>query len=99
MLVLSRRRNEIIRIGDDITITLVDIKYDGTVRLGIDAPKTTSIHRQEVYEAIQREERERQERSRGVGAPGPALLPVAPAPAAGSAEEDWGPYGRQGLPG
>lgn len=54
MLVLSRQRDESIIIGDNIVITVVDIRGD-KVRLGINAPKETSVHRQEVYEAIQRE--------------------------------------------
>ena len=54
MLVLSRQRDESIRIGHDIVITVVDIRGD-KVRLGIDAPKEIPVHRQEVYDAIQRE--------------------------------------------
>ena len=54
MLVLSRQRDESIIIGDDIVITVVDIRGD-KVRLGINAPKSIPVHRQEVYEAIQRE--------------------------------------------
>lgn len=54
MLVLSRHRDESIIIGDDIVITIVDIRGD-KVRLGIDAPNDIPVHRQEVYEAIQRE--------------------------------------------
>ncbi|MCX7423000.1 MAG: carbon storage regulator CsrA [Planctomycetia bacterium] len=54
MLVLSRQRDESIIIGDNIVITVVDIRGD-KVRLGIEAPKEVSVHRQEVYEAIQRE--------------------------------------------
>lgn len=54
MLVLSRHRDESIIIGDDIVITIVDIRGD-KVRLGIDAPQDVPVHRQEVYEAIQRE--------------------------------------------
>lgn len=54
MLVLSRHRDECIMIGDDVTITVVDIRGD-KVRLGIDAPKNVPVHRQEVYEAIKRE--------------------------------------------
>src|SRR3954447_6029648 len=56
MLVLSRHRDESIIIGDDIVITVVDIRGD-KVRLGIAAPIEISVHRQEVYEAIQRENR------------------------------------------
>lgn len=54
MLVLSRQRDESIIIGDDIKITIVDIRGD-KVRLGIEAPTSIPVHRQEVYEAIQRE--------------------------------------------
>ncbi len=54
MLVLSRLRNQKIMIGDDIEITVVDIRGD-KVRLGITAPKRIPVHRKEVYEAIQRE--------------------------------------------
>jgi len=57
MLVLSRQRDETIMIGDDIEITVVDIRGD-KVRLGITAPSTVPVHRKEVYEAIQRENRE-----------------------------------------
>ena len=54
MLVLSRQRDETIIIGDDIEITVVDIRGD-KVRLGINAPKEISVHRKEVYEAIKKE--------------------------------------------
>lgn len=54
MLVLSRRKDETIMIGDDVEITIVDIKGD-TVRLGISAPRNVDVHRKEVYEAIQKE--------------------------------------------
>ena len=60
MLVLSRQRDESIIIGDNITITIVDIRGD-KVRLGIDAPKEVPVHRQEVYDAIQRENQRNQE--------------------------------------
>src|ERR1700742_3102226 len=56
MLVLSRQRDETIMIGDDIEITVVDIRGD-KVRLGIQAPKEVTVHRKEVYEAIRRENR------------------------------------------
>ena len=56
MLVLSRHRDESIMIGDDVVVTIVDIRGD-KVRLGIDAPTEIPVHRQEVYEAIQRENR------------------------------------------
>ena len=54
MLVLSRQRDETIMIGDEIEITVVDIRGD-KVRLGISAPTQIAVHRKEVYEAIRRE--------------------------------------------
>ena len=56
MLVLSRQRDETIMIGDDVEVTVVDIRGD-KVRLGITAPREISVHRKEVYEAIRRENR------------------------------------------
>lgn len=54
MLVLSRHRDESIMIGDDVVVTIVDIRGD-KVRLGIEAPQDIPVHRQEVYDAIKRE--------------------------------------------
>jgi len=54
MLVLSRKLNEIIRIGDNIEVTVIEIKGD-KVRLGVQAPREISVHRNEVYNAIQSE--------------------------------------------
>jgi carbon storage regulator len=54
MLVLSRQRDESIIIGDDIVVTVVDVRGD-KVRLGIEAPTKIPVHRQEVYDAIQKE--------------------------------------------
>jgi carbon storage regulator len=54
MLVLSRQRDESIIIGDNVVVTIVDIRGD-KVRLGIEAPCEIPVHRQEVYEAIRRE--------------------------------------------
>lgn len=59
MLVLSRKENESIMIDDDVEIVIVDIK-GGKVRLGITAPKSVSVHRREVYDAIQREKAEKE---------------------------------------
>lgn len=56
MLVLSRQRDETIMIGDDVEITVVDIRGD-KVRLGITAPSHIPVHRKEVYDAIRRENR------------------------------------------
>ena len=57
MLVLSRQRDESIIIGDNVVVTIVDIRGD-KVRLGIEAPTEVPVHRQEVYEAIQRQNRD-----------------------------------------
>ena len=54
MLVLSRKQDEVITIGDNIRIMVVSIQGD-KVRLGIEAPKHVSVHREEVYQAILRE--------------------------------------------
>jgi len=54
MLVLSRQRDESIIIGENIVVTIVDIRGD-KVRLGIEAPTEVPVHRREVFEAIQRE--------------------------------------------
>ena len=53
MLVLSRKKNESIIINHDITVVVVEVRGD-KVRLGIEAPQEVPVHRQEVYEAIQR---------------------------------------------
>ena len=58
MLVLARKRGEVITIGDDIRITVVHVER-GQVRIGIDAPVEMPVHRREVYEAIKREARRR----------------------------------------
>ncbi len=58
MLVLSRQKDESIMIGDDVEITIVDVRGD-KVRLGIVAPREVPVHRREVYEAIQRENNEK----------------------------------------
>lgn len=57
MLVLSRYVNERIKIGDDITILVVEI-YGNKVRLGIEAPKSLAVHREEVYEVIKKEKQD-----------------------------------------
>jgi carbon storage regulator len=54
MLVLSRYRDESIYIGDNVVITIVDIRGD-RVRIGIQAPPDVTVHRQEIYDAITRE--------------------------------------------
>jgi carbon storage regulator len=54
MLVLSRQKDESIMIGDDVEITIVDVRGD-KVRLGINAPRSVAVHRKEIYLAIQKE--------------------------------------------
>ncbi len=62
MLVLTRRANQSIIIGNDIVVTVLEIRGD-QVRLGITAPRSVSVHREEVYAEIQRENREAAERA------------------------------------
>lgn len=57
MLVLTRRQNETIQIGDNIEITVLSIEGD-QIKLGIEAPKTVDIHRKEVYLDIQQQNNE-----------------------------------------
>ena len=57
MLVLTRKTGEGIIIGDDIKITIVELKGGG-VRIGIDAPREMKIHRQEVFDRIKQENKE-----------------------------------------
>lgn len=54
MLILTRKLGEKINIGDDITVTLLEIKGK-QVKLGIEAPRNVEIHRQEIYEKIREE--------------------------------------------
>ena len=92
MLVLSRQRDETIMIGDEIEITVVDIRGD-KVRLGITAPTRIAVHRKEVYEAIKRENEQAAQFSSAGGridgdldvlrrtiSPGPARSKVRPKP-------------------
>ena len=75
MLVLTRRVNETIMIGEDIAITVVSVQGHGPhaqVRLGITAPREMTVLRREVYDAVHGEG----------GSPRAARLPVAPAPTA-----------------
>jgi carbon storage regulator len=88
MLVLSRQRDETIMIGDEIEITVVDIRGD-KVRLGITAPTRIAVHRKEVYDAIRQENEQAARISIGGGgggdlsalhqtiAPGPSRTRIA----------------------
>lgn len=54
MLILTRRIGESIMIGDDVTITVLDVKGNGT-RIGVTAPRSIAVHREEIYDRIKRE--------------------------------------------
>lgn len=54
MLILSRKIDEKIKIGDEITLTIIEVKGD-QVKIGVEAPKNVKVFRQEVFEAIQKE--------------------------------------------
>ena len=54
MLVLSRKVGEVVKIGDDIEVRLLDIKSN-QARIGINAPKNVTVHREEIYEQIKKE--------------------------------------------
>jgi carbon storage regulator len=54
MLILTRRVGETIKIGDDITVTVLGVKGN-QVRVGVDAPKQVPVHREEIYERVKRE--------------------------------------------
>lgn len=54
MLILTRRPGETLKIGDDITVVVLGVNGN-QVRIGIDAPKNTPVHRKEIYDKIQRE--------------------------------------------
>ena len=65
MLLLTRKLGENIRIGDDVKITIVEVKGNH-VKLGIDAPPSVKVHREEIYERIQQENRRQAQQGGGV---------------------------------
>lgn len=68
MLILTRRVGETVMIGDDVTITVLGVKGN-QVRVGINAPKSVAVHREEIYERIKREQALGQQ---GPGSGGPS---------------------------
>jgi len=57
MLILTRKVNETLMVGDDVSVTVLGIK-GGQIRIGINAPRDVGVHRQEVYEKIMQERKE-----------------------------------------
>ncbi|MEE4279658.1 MAG: carbon storage regulator CsrA [Halieaceae bacterium] len=55
MLILTRKEGESLRLGDDIVVTVVSVK-GGAVRIGVAAPRDLAVHREEIYERVQRGE-------------------------------------------
>jgi carbon storage regulator len=73
MLVLSRKLNQAIMVGDNVRIVVVSVDRD-QVKLGIDAPREIPVHRSEVFDEIQRANRQ----AAGIAEPLPAAKPAAP---------------------
>ena len=100
MLLLTRKLGENIRIGDDVKITIVEVKGNH-VKLGIDAPPSVKVHREEIYERIQQENRRAQALLAGdagstaagtgvVGSPASPASPATPASGPSPAPENGG---------
>lgn len=62
MLILTRRVGETLMVGDDVTVTVLGVKGN-QVRIGVNAPKDVSVHREEIYQRIQKEKSEAQKSS------------------------------------
>lgn len=64
MLILTRKPGETVMIGDDVTVQVLGV-HGNQVRIGLDAPKTTAVHREEIYERIQAQRLEAHLRAEG----------------------------------
>jgi carbon storage regulator len=60
MLILTRRVGETLMVGDDVTVTVLGVKGN-QVRIGVNAPKDVSVHREEIYQRIQKEKTDAQQ--------------------------------------
>ncbi|MBO0901255.1 carbon storage regulator CsrA [Cellulomonas sp. zg-ZUI222] len=86
MLVLTRRVGESLVIGDDVVVTVLEVRSDG-VRLGIDAPRHVRVHRAEVLDAVRQENARAVEADDAAAAALRGLLPRPAAPADGTARD------------
>lgn len=68
MLILTRRVGETVMIGNEVTVTVLGVKGN-QVRIGVNAPKDVSVHREEIYERIKREEEQGEGASRDIRQP------------------------------
>jgi carbon storage regulator len=98
MLVLTRRANQSIMIGNDVVVTVLEIRGD-QVRIGIEAPRSIAVHREEVFEELERANRAAAASSPAMAdlqalkklRPAPTAAGGPPAPSAGAAQPDRRP--------
>lgn len=86
MLVLTRRAGESVMVGDDVVVTVLEVRGE-VIRLGIQAPRSVQVHREEVYRELQRANREAALGSEDVARAVAGLLGTVPPPGPGSAAE------------